>query len=213
MGRPPKPKQSKKQRLKELLNEGQYMGDSSAPITPAGQYFDRSQTHSIEYQPRRYVQRKSNPIELWEYLTGRMLEQFEKSPMKIKKISRSQLLCLKWAKLARKMLAKNDAWGQIKIKRSPIECWKKLLIKADQLNYLILSSNKAMITRIKQKDAKTGSLLVQGRWNKLINGMLYSTQYRWIRLVKGFMREGYIQPKTMYSLNKKELLGGKSYKT
>jgi hypothetical protein len=42
VGKPPMPLQSKKQKLKELLNEGQFVGDSSAPVTPAGQYFDRS---------------------------------------------------------------------------------------------------------------------------------------------------------------------------
>jgi hypothetical protein len=38
---------------------------------------------------------------------------------------------LKWAKLARKMLAKNDGWGQVKIRKNPIESWKKLLLKAN----------------------------------------------------------------------------------
>jgi hypothetical protein len=74
MGKPPKPLKSKKQKLKELLNEGQFVGDSSAPLTPAGQYFDRSASW---VSPKRYASRKSNPAELWEYLTGRMLEEHE----------------------------------------------------------------------------------------------------------------------------------------
>jgi hypothetical protein len=35
-GKPPMPLQSKKQRLKELLKKGKFMGDSSIPVTPAG---------------------------------------------------------------------------------------------------------------------------------------------------------------------------------
>jgi hypothetical protein len=42
MGKPPKPLQSKKQKLRELLNEGVILDDSSAPVTPAGQYLDRA---------------------------------------------------------------------------------------------------------------------------------------------------------------------------
>ena len=56
-----------------------------------------------------------------------MLEENEN---KFGKMSRQYILNMKWAKMAKKMLSKNDGWRKIKIKKNPIEKWKKLLIKA-----------------------------------------------------------------------------------
>jgi hypothetical protein len=69
------------------------------------------------------------------------------------------------------MLASNDGWGQVKIRKNPIESWKKLLLKANQLNYLHLSSNKATISVLKKSNVKTNAMKIQGRWNKLIRGI------------------------------------------
>jgi hypothetical protein len=79
-----------------------------------------------------------------------MLEEHAKNPLNLRNISRSQILCLKWAKFARKLLAKYDGWGMLKIKKSgTLVSWKKLLLKAAQLKRINLTSTKAMIIRLK----------------------------------------------------------------
>jgi hypothetical protein len=183
MGKPPRP--SKKQKLKELLNDGAIL-DSSMPVTPAGRYLDRPP--SWDQAPQRYrATAKSHPIELWRYLTARMLEEHNNNPLNLRNISRSNILCLKWAKLA------------------------KLLVRANQQGYLHLTSTKAMIGQLKSSQKKVSSLQIQGRWNKLINGVLHSVQYRWVRLIKGLINRGHLNSTaSIYTMSRKAMMGGPS---